>query len=60
VKSFLFILVIIWFILGASSANDRGFFDAGRNHDCTFIGSALLTVVAGPLNYAGVHPTANC
>jgi len=60
VKSFLFILVIIWFILGASSANDRGYFDTGRNHDCTFIGSALLTVVAGPLNYAGMDPKANC
>ena len=59
-KSFLFILVIIWFILGASAANDRGFFNAGHNRDCSFIGSALLTVVAGPINYAGVHPRASC
>lgn len=59
-KNFLFILVIIWFILGASSANDRGYFKTGANHDCTFIGSALLTVVAGPLNYAGLHPKAAC
>ena len=27
VKSFPFILVIVWFILGASAANDRGYFD---------------------------------
>jgi hypothetical protein len=60
VKNFLFILVIIWCILGASAANDRGFFDSNRNRDCTFVGSALLTVVAGGLNYVGVHPTANC
>jgi hypothetical protein len=60
VKSFLFILVLIWFILGVSSANERGYFDAGRNHDCTFIGSALLTVVAGPINYAGLDPKASC
>ena len=59
-KSFLFILVIIWFILGASSANDRGYFDSNAHRDCTFIGSALLTVVAGPLNYAGLHPRAAC
>ena len=59
-KSFLFILVIIWFILGASAANDRGFFDADRDHNCSFVGSALLTVVAGGLNYAGVHPRAHC
>lgn len=59
-KNFLFILVIIWFILGASSANDRGYFDSSADRDCTFIGSALLTVVAGPLNYAGLHPRAAC
>jgi hypothetical protein len=60
VKSFLFILVIIWFVLGASVANDRGYFDTSRKRDCTFIGSALLTVVAGPINYAGLHPRAAC
>lgn len=59
-KSFLFILVIIWFILGASSANERGYFNAGANRSCEFIGSGLLTVVAGPLNYAGLHPRAYC
>ena len=59
-KSFLFILVIIWFILGASAANDRGYFDTSRDRNCTFIGSALLTVVAGPLNYVGLHPKAAC
>ena len=59
-KSFLFILVIIWFILGASSANDRGYFDGSRDRNCTFVGTALLTVVAGPLNYAGMHPKAAC
>ena len=59
-KSFLFILVIIWFVLGASVANERGYFDTGSDHDCTFIGSALLTVVAGPINYLGVTPRAAC
>ena len=29
-KNFLFILVIIWFVVGASAANDRGFFDPGK------------------------------
>jgi hypothetical protein len=60
VKTFLFILVIIWFVLGASVANQRGFFDSNANRDCDFIGSGLLTVVAGPINYAGVHPHAYC
>lgn len=59
-KSFLMILVIIWFVLGASVAHDRGYFDGNADHDCAFVGSALLTVVAGPVNYAGLHPKAYC
>jgi hypothetical protein len=59
-KSFLFILVIIWFLLGASAANDRGYFNASAGRSCTFVGSGLLTVVAGGLNYAGLHPRAYC
>jgi hypothetical protein len=59
-KSLLMILVIIWFVLGASAANDRGYFDGNTNRSCSFIGSALLTVVAGPLNFAGLHPRAYC
>jgi hypothetical protein len=60
VKNVFFILVIVWFVLGCSVANDRGYFDASANRDCTFIGSALLTVVVGPVNYLGVHPRAAC
>jgi hypothetical protein len=60
VKSFLFIMVIIWFIFGASAANDRGFFNAHAERTCSFVGSAALTVIAGPLNYAHVHPRADC
>jgi hypothetical protein len=59
-KTFLLILVIIWFTLGASVAHDRGYFDFDRSRDCAFVGSAALTVVAGPLGYAGVHPRAFC
>jgi hypothetical protein len=60
VKIFLLILMIVWFILGASAANDRGYFDSNKHHDCDFVGSALLTVVAGPVNYTGAHPRAYC
>ena len=59
-KSFLFIMVIIWFIFGASAANDRGYFDSHAPRSCSFVGSAALTVVAGPLGYLHVHPKADC
>jgi len=38
VKSFLFILVIIWFVLGASAAHDRGYFNTDAERDCDFVG----------------------
>jgi hypothetical protein len=59
-KTFLMILVIIWFVLGASAAHDRGYFDTHAERTCKFVGSAALTVVAGPLNYVGMHPRAYC
>lgn len=59
-RNVLFILVIVWFVLGVSVANDRGFFDTNADRTCTFVGSGLLTVVAGPINYLGVHPKAAC
>ena len=52
--------MIIWLILGASAANDRGFFDTGNDRDCSLHRQRRLTVVAGPLSYAGLHPTAAC
>lgn len=59
-RNVLLVLMIVWFVLGASVANDRGYFDAQANRNCTFIGSALLTVVVGPINYLNVHPRAHC
>jgi hypothetical protein len=59
-KTFLMIMVIVWFILGASVAHDRGYFDSNASRSCSFVGSGLLTVVAGPINYLGVHPKAVC
>jgi hypothetical protein len=60
VRNLFFILVIVWFVLGVSVANDRGYFDSNADRTCTFVGSGLLTVVAGPINYLGVHPKAAC
>ena len=59
-KNFLMLLVIIWFLFGMTAAQDRGFFDAGYTRTCSHVGAAALTVVAGPLYYAGLKLTAYC
>jgi hypothetical protein len=53
-------MMIVWFVLGASAAHDRGYFNAHLPRTCSFVGSASLTVIAGGLNYAGIHPRADC
>jgi hypothetical protein len=60
VKNVLMLVVIIWFVLGVTAANDRGYFDTHAPRTCAFVGSAALTVIAGPLSYAGFKPHAFC
>jgi hypothetical protein len=60
VKNFLMLMAIVWFVLGASAAHDRGYFNTQDDRTCAFVGSAALTVVAGPVNYAGLKPQAHC
>ena len=59
-KTFVMIVVIVWFVFGVSAAHERGFFDTNEARSCSFVGSAALTVIAGPLSYVGVHPHAYC
>ena len=59
-KTLVMLMVIVWFVFGISAAHDRGFFDTSAPRSCAFVGSAALTVVAGPLSFAGVNPHAYC
>ena len=52
-------LVIIWLIIGAFAAFQRGYF-SGSPDSCTEAGTVAITVVAGPLNYMGVNPKMAC
>jgi len=53
------VVIVIWLVIGAIAAGQRGYF--GRaNDNCAELGTVLVTVVAGPLNYIGVNPKINC
>lgn len=53
------VLVLIWLIIGAIAAGQRGYFsDASDN--CAEAGTTIVTIVAGPLNYMGVNPKVDC
>jgi hypothetical protein len=49
------LLVIVWLIVGAVAAYQRGYFtNAAQN--CASAGTIAVAVIAGPLNYFGVNP----
>lgn len=53
------LLVLIWLIIGAVAAGQRGYYDDASTH-CASVGTIAVTIVAGPLNYAGMNPTVDC
>jgi membrane protein YdbS with pleckstrin-like domain len=57
---FVGLLVIVWLIVGAIAAFQRGYFTHAEQ-SCASAGTIALTVIAGPLNYVGVNPkVTNC
>jgi hypothetical protein len=48
-------LVLVWLLIGVFAAYQRDYFTNSETN-CATAGSIALTVVAGPLNYAGVNP----
>ncbi|MFX0592421.1 hypothetical protein [Melissospora conviva] len=57
--SILGVLVVIWLIIGAVAAGQRGYF-GDEDTNCAKAGTILVTIVAGPLNYAGANPKIEC
>jgi hypothetical protein len=53
------IVVVIWLIIGAIAAGQRGYFSTGEKN-CAEAGSTIITIIAGPLNYIGINPKVQC
>jgi hypothetical protein len=52
-------LLVIWLVIGAFAAGQRGDYH-GTISNCSRAGTVAVTILAGPLNYAGVNPKINC
>jgi hypothetical protein len=52
------VILAIWLIIGLIATVQRGYF----NHrvSCASAGTVVVTILAGPLNYAGVNPKLTC
>ena len=54
------VIVLVWLVIGVVAAYQRDYFKTDANN-CATAGTIALTVVAGPLNYAGANPkVTNC
>ncbi len=53
------VILLIWLIIGAIAAGQRGDYGSS-NTSCNSAGTILVTILAGPLNYAGVNPKVSC
>ena len=49
------VIVFVWLAIGVVAAYQRDYFTHNESN-CATAGSIALTVVTGPLNYAGVNP----
>jgi hypothetical protein len=54
------VIVLVWLLIGVVAVWQRGYFKGGDT-SCASAGTVAVTVIAGPLNYAGVNPkVADC
>ena len=53
------VLLVVWLAIGVFAAGQRGDYQ-GSVGNCSRAGTIAVTVLAGPLNYAGVNPDINC
>jgi hypothetical protein len=52
------VLLAIWLVIGGIAAGQRS--DYKGPIGCSRASTIAVTIIAGPLNYAGVHPDINC
>jgi membrane protein YdbS with pleckstrin-like domain len=52
-------LLVVWLIIGAIAAGQRGYYSGGKDN-CASFATVTVTILAGPLNYVGVNPKVNC
>jgi hypothetical protein len=53
------VLLLIWFIIGAIAGGQRNYYNSSQEN-CAKAGTIAVTILAGPLNYAGVNPKVSC
>lgn len=53
------VLLVIWLVIGAIAGGQRHYYSSS-NAGCAKASTIIVTVLAGPLNYAGLNPKVSC
>lgn len=53
------VVVIVWLVVGAIAAYQRGYFSTA-DQSCATAGTIALNVLAGPINYLQADPKVDC
>ena len=53
------VLLLIWLVIGAIAAGQRHRYTES-SENCAGAGTVIVTILAGPLNYAGANPKVSC
>jgi hypothetical protein len=59
IRGLVTLVLVVWLALGVLATYQRGYWK-GSNQTCAKAGTVAVTVLAGPLNYAGVNPKVKC
>ncbi len=59
-RTLLGLVILVWLVIGVVAAAQRGYFGDDRDVNCKTFSDTALTIVAGPLNYAGANPKVKC
>jgi hypothetical protein len=52
-------LIVVWLVIGAIAGAQRHYY-SGHPKTCAHAGTAIVTILAGPLNYVGANPKIHC
>lgn len=53
------VILVIWFAIGAIAGAQRHYYNESSAR-CAKAGTIAVTILAGPLNYAGANPKVSC
>ena len=53
------VLVVVWLVIGVIAAAQRNYFGESKP-SCAKVGTVVVTIIAGPLNYVGLNPKVKC